>query len=124
MFGRSDIPVQARVVLADLAVDVTLNESVVFASRLAKVLRRELGRDVYFRGVQRAGFAVLKTPGIPSVLVEVGFMTNPEEALMMSSEEFQERFAKALYLAVVEYFFPSTSKITSAPKAYAPVATP
>ena len=84
-------------VLADLAMDVTLNESVVFGSKLAKVIRRELGRDVHFRGIQRAGFAVLKTPGIPSVLVEVGFMTNPEEALMMSSEEFQENFARALY---------------------------
>jgi len=124
VLGRTDIPTQAKVVLADLAMDVTLNESVVFGSKLAKVVRRELGRDVHFRGIQRAGFAVLKTPGIPSVLVEVGFMTNPEEALMMSSEEFQESFARALYLTIVDYFFPSSQKVTSAQEAYAPGAKP
>ena len=104
--------------------DVTLNESVVFGSKLAKVVRRELGRDVLFRGIQRAGFAVLKTPGIPSVLVEVGFMTNPEEALMKSSEEFQENYARALYLTIGDYFFPSSQKISSAQEAYAPGAKP
>lgn len=113
VFGRSDIPLSARVVLADLAMDVTLNESVIFGNRLARSLRSELGRDVHFRGIQRAGFAVLKTPGIPSVLVEIGFMTNPEEALMMSSSEFQKSFARAVYKAVVGYFFPSSQKVTS-----------
>ncbi|MEJ5338611.1 MAG: N-acetylmuramoyl-L-alanine amidase [Aquificaceae bacterium] len=124
VFGRDDIPTSARTVLADLAMDVTLNESVVFGQRLVKVVRRELGRDVHFRGIQRAGFAVLKTPGIPSVLVEVGFMTNPQEALMMSDQDFQESFAKALYLAISEYFFPEAQKVTSAREAYAPVEQP
>ncbi|QID33228.1 N-acetylmuramoyl-L-alanine amidase [Pampinifervens florentissimum] len=124
VFGRDDIPTSARAVLADLAMDVTLNESVVFGNRIAKVVRRELGRDVHFRGIQRAGFAVLKTPGIPSVLVEVGFMTNPQEALMMSDKDFQDSFARALYLAIVEYFFPTTQKLTSAQETYAPAELP
>ena len=54
VLGRADIPTQAKVGLADLAMDVTLNESVVFGSKLAKVIRRELGRDVHFRGILRA----------------------------------------------------------------------
>jgi len=124
VFGRDDIPISARAVLADLAMDVTLNESVVFGNRIAKVVKRELGRDVYFRGIQRAGFAVLKTPGIPSVLVEVGFMTNLQEALMMSDKDFQDSFARALYLAIVEYFFPTTQKLTSAQETYAPAELP
>ncbi len=124
VFGRDDIPTSARAVLADLAMDVTLNESVVFGNRITKVVRRELGRDVHFRGIQRAGFAVLKTPGIPSVLVEVGFMTNPQEALMMSDGDFQDSFAKALYLSIVEYFFPTTQKLTSARETYAPAGQP
>jgi len=124
VFGRDDIPISARAVLADLAMDVTLNESVVFGNRIAKVVKRELGRDVYFRGIQRAGFAVLKTPGIPSVLVEVGFMTNPQEALMMSDKDFQDSFARALYLAIVEYFFPTAQKLTSAQETYAPAGQP
>jgi len=124
VFGRDDIPTSVRAVLADLAMDVTLNESVVFGNKVAKVIKRELGRDVQFRGIQRAGFAVLKTPGIPSVLVEVGFMTNPQEALMMSDKDFQDSFARALYLAIVEYFFPTAQKLTSAQETYAPAELP
>ncbi|MDW8294376.1 MAG: N-acetylmuramoyl-L-alanine amidase [Aquificaceae bacterium] len=124
VFGRSDIPVSAKAVLADLAMDVTLNESVVFGQRVVRYVRGELGREVHFRGIQRAGFAVLKTPGIPSLLVEVGFMTNPQEALMMSDAEFQERFAKALYMAIVDYFFPSSRGVTSTQGAYAPAELP
>ncbi len=124
VFGEDDIPASVRAVLADLAMDVTLNESVVFGNKVAKVIKRELGRDVHFRGIQRAGFAVLKTPGIPSVLVEVGFMTNPQEALMMSDKSFQDSFAKALYLAIVEYFFPTTQKLTSVQETYAPAGLP
>ncbi|MEN3028534.1 MAG: N-acetylmuramoyl-L-alanine amidase [Aquificaceae bacterium] len=124
VFGRSDIPVPAKAVLADLAMDVTLNESFVFGQRLVKVVRRELGRDVHFRGIQRAGFAVLKTPGIPSLLVEVGFMTNPQEVLMMSEAGFQEDFAKAIYLAIVEYFFREPRRLPQSQRAYAPAELP
>ncbi|MCS7307387.1 MAG: N-acetylmuramoyl-L-alanine amidase [Aquificaceae bacterium] len=124
IFGKSDIPTSARAVLADLAMDVTINESLVFGKSLAKSIRKELGRDVHFRGIQRAGFAVLKTPGIPSLLVEVGFMTNPQEAVMMSDASFQEEFARAVYLAIVEYFFPNNRKVTSGGKAYAVAGEP
>lgn len=120
VFGRDDIPTPARAVLADLAMDVTLNESVIFGRKIARVIGKELGRDVHFRGIQRAGFAVLKTPGIPSVLVEVGFMTNPQEARMMSDEKFQDSFARALYRAIVEYFFPRPQRVISAQETYAP----
>ncbi|MFN7065668.1 MAG: N-acetylmuramoyl-L-alanine amidase [Aquificaceae bacterium] len=124
LFGRQDIPTPARVVLADLAMDVTLNESLVFGRHLARVLGKELQREVYFRGIQRAGFAVLKTPGIPSLLVEVGFMTNPEEALVMTNPEFQDLFARALYKAIVDYFFPSSKKTTLNQGVYGPAARP
>ncbi len=112
VFGREDIPSSAKVVLADLAMDVTLNESVVLGGKLARRLSKDLNRDVSFRGIKRAGFAVLKTPGIPSLLVEVGFMTNPKEVLMMSDEEFQQNFAMSLYRAIVEYFFPEERRLT------------
>jgi len=92
-------------VLADLAIDVTLTESVYFARLLAKELRDVLGKDVYFKGINRAGFAVLKTPGIPSVLVETGFITNPSEAKKLKNPEFQKRVAWAIYRAIVKYFY-------------------
>ncbi len=110
VLGRPDLPTNARVILADLAVDVTLYESINVARKISQSLSRNLPRDVEFKGTQRAGFAVLKTPGIPSVLVEVGFITNPEEAMLMVKEDFQEKFARALYEAIVDYFFPKPSK--------------
>ncbi len=94
-----------RKVLADLAIDVTLNESVYFAKLLARELKSVAGRDVYFKGINRAGFAVLKTPGIPSVLVETAFITNPSEAENLKDPEFQRKVAWAIYRAVVRYFY-------------------
>ncbi len=92
-------------VLADLALDVTLYESVYFARLLARELKSVAGREVYFKGIDRAGFAVLKTPGIPSVLVETAFITNPSEAKKLRNPEFQRKVAWAIYRAVVRYFY-------------------
>jgi N-acetylmuramoyl-L-alanine amidase len=108
--GTADIPYNVRRVMADLAMDVTLYDSVRFGNLVARKLKKHIDRHVEFKGIQRAGFAVLKTPGIPSLLVEVGFITNPQEALLMAQGDFQHTFAKALYSAIVEYFFPGSVK--------------
>lgn len=92
-------------VLADLAIDVTLTESVYFARLLSNELKNVIGEDVYFKGINRAGFAVLKTPGIPSVLVETGFITNPSEANKLKDPEFQRKVAWSIYRAIVRYFY-------------------
>ncbi|WP_457600871.1 N-acetylmuramoyl-L-alanine amidase [Hydrogenivirga sp.] len=92
-------------VLADLAIDVTLKESVYFARLLSNELKNVVGKDVYFKGINRAGFAVLKTPGIPSVLVETGFITNPKEARKLKNPEFQRKVAWSIYRAIVRYFY-------------------
>ncbi|WP_448587658.1 N-acetylmuramoyl-L-alanine amidase [Thermocrinis sp.] len=115
--GTADVPTNVRRVMADLALDVTLYESVQFGSILSKNLKAELSRQVEFKGIQRAGFAVLKTPGIPSVLVEVGFITNPQEALLMADPQFQEQFAKAMYDAILDYFFPKELQRVYGPEA-------
>ncbi len=92
-------------VLADLAIDVTLSESLYFARLLSKEMKRVIGKDVHFKGINRAGFAVLKTPGIPSVLVETGFITNPSEARKLRDPEFQRKVAWSIYRAIVRYFY-------------------
>ncbi|RMH80482.1 MAG: N-acetylmuramoyl-L-alanine amidase [Acidobacteria bacterium] len=124
VLGTSDIPNSARIVLADLAMDVTLYESLSFGKKVASILSGKLGRDVEFKGIQRAGFAVLKTPGIPSLLIETGFITNPKEALLMSNADFQDRFAKALYESIVQYFFPEMRKVTLTQGVYASEVLP
>ncbi len=102
--GANNPPVVKKV-LVDLAMDTTLYESFSFAGILSKELRKVVGKDVYFRGIKRAGFVVLKTPGIPSVLVETGFITNPREARKLRNPEFQRKVAWSIYRAVVRYFY-------------------
>ena len=54
--------------------------------------------------VEQAGFAVLKAPDIPSVLVEAAFISNPEEEAKLNSDEFQEQLASALMRGIEAYF--------------------
>jgi N-acetylmuramoyl-L-alanine amidase len=54
--------------------------------------------------VEQAGFAVLKAPDIPSVLVETAFISNPEEEARLRSEEYQEQLADALMRGIRRYF--------------------
>ncbi|HET8748800.1 MAG TPA: N-acetylmuramoyl-L-alanine amidase, partial [Ramlibacter sp.] len=54
--------------------------------------------------VEQAGFAVLKAPDIPSVLVETAFISNPEEELKLRSADYQERLAEALVRGIERYF--------------------
>jgi N-acetylmuramoyl-L-alanine amidase len=54
--------------------------------------------------VEQAGFAVLKAPDIPSVLVETAFISNPEEESRLRSDEYQEQLADALMRGIRRYF--------------------
>ncbi|MCZ7599076.1 MAG: LysM peptidoglycan-binding domain-containing protein [Gammaproteobacteria bacterium] len=53
--------------------------------------------------VEQAGFAVLKSPDIPSIPVETGYITNPDEERLLRTPEYQERLADAIYRGVVSY---------------------
>jgi N-acetylmuramoyl-L-alanine amidase len=54
--------------------------------------------------VEQAGFAVLKAPDIPSVLVETAFISNPEEEANLNDPAYQEQIANAIVRGVREYF--------------------
>ena len=54
--------------------------------------------------VEQAGFAVLKAPDIPSVLVETAFISNPEEEEKLRSESYQDALADALMKGIESYF--------------------
>ena len=54
--------------------------------------------------VQKAGFAVLKSPDIPSILVETAFISNPDEEQKLSSDAHQLKIAKAIFKGIVAYF--------------------
>jgi N-acetylmuramoyl-L-alanine amidase len=55
--------------------------------------------------VEQAGFVVLKSPGIPSILVETGFISNPDEARKLKSSKYQSQMAVAITEGVKDYFW-------------------
>ena len=67
---------------------------------------REIGRvgKLHKPGVEQAGFAVLKAPDIPSVLVEAAFISNPDEEAKLNDEAYQEKLADALMRGISRYF--------------------
>lgn len=66
----------------------------------------EIGKinRLHKKSVERAGFAVLKAPDIPSILVETAFISNPEEERMLRSSTHQDRIARALLAGINGYF--------------------
>jgi len=71
----------------------------------AKVLRnfRKIGA-VHSSRVQKAGFVVLKSPDIPSILVETAFISNPSEEKKLRSSVHQKAMAKAIFTGLLDYF--------------------
>ena len=89
-------------VLLDLSQSATQHASLSAGSNVYG----ELGRvgKVHGRRVQQAGFLVLKSPDVPSMLVETGFISNPSEERNMRDPEHQERVAKAIMTGVQKFF--------------------
>ncbi len=77
------------------------------SSRLAEILQEELqtvtGTERVNRGIKQNSFRVLKGATMPAVLVEVGFISNPDEEKLLSSPAYQDRLAEALYRGVLRY---------------------
>lgn len=90
-------------ILVDLAMRDTMNQSNFFAGKLVTTLPRD-GVKLLERPHRSAGFAVLKAPDIPSVLIEAGFMSNEKEARRLNSPEHRRKFARSLRRGVDAYF--------------------
>lgn len=89
-------------ILIDLAQRESLNQSARFATMVIKELKR---KTKVLRNTHRfAGFAVLKAPDIPSVLLEMGFLSNPEDERLLRSSRYRARLAAAVTKAVGAYF--------------------
>lgn len=90
-------------ILVDLARRDTMNQSKFFAEKLVKNFKAN-GIRTLQNPHRHAGFAVLKAPDIPSVLVEAGFMSNRKEANMLSGYSYRARVAGALKDGIDTYF--------------------
>ena len=89
-------------ILLDLAQRETMNQSALFATDLVKELRREVK---LLRNTHRfAGFAVLKAPDMPSVLVEAGFLSNRQDERNLLSTKYRQGLANAILRGVDRHF--------------------
>jgi N-acetylmuramoyl-L-alanine amidase len=88
--------------LLDLSQTATIADSL----KLGKAVLDELGEinDLHKGKVEQAGFAVLKAPDIPSILVETAFISNPDEEKRLLDEEYQDKLAAAIVSGIRAYF--------------------
>jgi N-acetylmuramoyl-L-alanine amidase len=88
--------------MLDMSTTAQINDSL----KLGSALLGEIGNvgRLHKPRVEQAGFAVLKAPDIPSVLVETAFISNPDEEARLRSDEYQEQLADALMRGIQGYF--------------------
>jgi len=88
--------------LFDMSTTAQINDSLKLGSEMLGNIRR-IGK-LHKPAVEQAGFAVLKAPDIPSVLVETAFISNPQEEALLVSEDYQNKLADALMQSIERYF--------------------
>ncbi|MEE4278465.1 MAG: N-acetylmuramoyl-L-alanine amidase [Halieaceae bacterium] len=88
--------------LADLSMTSTLDASL----NMGASVLSEMGQiaRLHKRQVEQAGFVVLKSPDLPSILVETGFISNPEEARKLATASYRRSLAKAIHRGIVDWF--------------------
>ena len=89
-------------VLLDLSQTATQQASLNFADKVLKNFQH-IG-DLHYNDVQKAEFAVLKSPDIPSILVETAYISNPTDELNLMSNRYQTKIAHAIFKGVLNYF--------------------
>jgi N-acetylmuramoyl-L-alanine amidase len=95
--------VQVQRALLDMSTTAQINDSLKLGGAMLGEIR-SIGARLHKGQVEQAGFAVLKAPDIPSVLVETAFISNPEEEANLRSTRYQEDLADALMRGILRYF--------------------
>ena len=88
-------------VLLSLSMDATRSASIDAGTSVLSSLRGVT--RLHKRKVEQAAFVVLKAPDVPSILVETGYLSNPEEARLLSQKGHQQKMARAIFEGVVAY---------------------
>ncbi len=92
-------------VLLDLSQTATVSSSL----EAGKYVLKNMGgvARLHKKKVEQAGFMVLKSPDVPSLLIETGFISNPKEARDLSTRGYQRKMANAIYQGLVQYYLDS-----------------
>jgi N-acetylmuramoyl-L-alanine amidase len=101
-----ELPSDSDEVLANILIDLaqreTKNRSGVFARSIVGELASR--GTLHTRKIRSAGFRVLKAPDVPSVLLELGFLSNPDDEKLLTSEAWRDRTAEAVAKSIDTYF--------------------
>jgi N-acetylmuramoyl-L-alanine amidase len=89
-------------VLMDLSMTATVNSSLQVGSSVLKCISSIA--PLHTNHVEQAGFVVLKSPDVPSILVETGFISNKDESRKLASPDYREQMAKSVFKGVHQYF--------------------
>ena len=92
--------------LKQVLVDLSQTGNYDHSAKLAGAVLSELGQinTLHKAQVERAGFAVLKAPDVPSILVETAFISNPQEERRLADEAYQDKIARAILAGIKRYF--------------------
>lgn len=90
-------------VLVDLSMTATLNSSL----QVGHHVLNSMGgiAHLHKRHVEQAGFLVLKSPDVPSILVETGFISNPEEARKLATPAYRKQMAQSVFKGIKQHFY-------------------
>ena len=106
--------------LASVLLDLSMNATLDTSLRLGDLILTEMGgvTRLHKKKVEQAGFAVLKSPDVPSLLIETGFISNPQDAKQLSNKKFQNKLAKAIVRGMRQYFdnYPPAGTLVAAEK--------
>lgn len=102
------LPEKESEVVTDILADLTARETKQFSRRFSGILKDSLERKIkLIKNPQRsAAFGVLKAPEVPSVLIELGYLSNSEDEKLLKTREWQEKAADAVAKAVHVFFKP------------------
>jgi N-acetylmuramoyl-L-alanine amidase len=95
-------PVLASVLL-DLSMTATLKSSLDLGNSVLKSMG-QIAR-LHKKYVEEAAFVVLKSPDIPSILIETGFISNPSEAKKLANKNYQKKMAHSIFKGITQYFY-------------------
>lgn len=94
-------------VLAGVLVDLSMTATLGASLQVGDYVLKSMGQMAHLHKhqVEQAGFAVLKSPDVPSILVETGFISNPTEAKNLGSRNYRNKLADQLVSGVKQYFY-------------------
>jgi len=103
--GVNNVAVKDALVLRAM-LDMSTSAQIRDSMKLGSEVLGQIGRvgNLHKKKVEQAGFAVLKAPDVPSILVETAFISNPQEEAKLRDEDYQDKLVEALATGIARYF--------------------